>query len=208
MPAHRTSIAAQEIPRIAMPRAAYASQPALACVIRSQDSIRIRAAAASRRCRAFRSPRLHVVDVARRQHEVRLLPGLIQARVVVDRHLPLAHHLEPVSRHDDRRALRETDAEQGGILLHHRNEVVPSVARVDVLIDRGPAQEVEPCSCSGSGVIITSGPTRRRARGNPPGSSRPPSSRRSRRRARAPCGIPCRSACSCTNRRCSTGGRR
>ena len=78
----------------------------------SGDPPRCLRAAGSCRSRASRSARLHVVDVAVRQHEVRLLPRLIQPRVVVDRDLPLADHLELVARDDDRRAFRQADAEE------------------------------------------------------------------------------------------------
>ena len=87
--------------------------------------------------------RLHVVDVAGRQHVVGLLPRLIQARVVVDRHLPLAHHFELVAGDDDRGAFGQADAEHLRILLDDRDEIVPAIARVDVLIDRHLAQELE-----------------------------------------------------------------
>src|SRR4051812_27516709 len=79
--------------------------------------------------------RFHVVDVAGREHVVRLLPGLIQARVVVHRDLPRAHHLEAIALHDDRCGLGQPDAEQRGVLLDDGDQVVPAVPRVDVLID-------------------------------------------------------------------------
>jgi hypothetical protein len=61
----------------------------------------------------------------------------------VDGDLPLAHHFERVAGHDDGGAFRKADAQQVGLLLHDLDQVVPAVARVDVLIDRGLAQESE-----------------------------------------------------------------
>ena len=55
----------------------------------------------------------HVVGISGRQHEVRLLPGLVRAGVVrAPRpfHLPIT--FEGVAGDDDRRALGEADAEQ------------------------------------------------------------------------------------------------
>src|SRR5436190_4723197 len=87
--------------------------------------------------------RLHVVDVAGRQDEVRLLPWLEETGVVVDGHLPGAHHFEAVAFHDDRGGLREADAEELRILLDDGNQVIPAVPGVDVLVDRDLAQELE-----------------------------------------------------------------
>ena len=62
----------------------------------------------------------------------------------MNRDLPLAHHFELVALDDDGGAFGEADAEQVRILLDDRNQVVPADARVDVLIDRDLAQELEP----------------------------------------------------------------
>src|SRR6187200_2086615 len=86
---------------------------------------------------------LHVVDVAVRENEVRLLPGLIRALVVVHRDLEAPEDLEPVAADDDGRVLRQSETQVLGELLHHGNEIVPTVAGVDVLVDGGALQERE-----------------------------------------------------------------
>jgi hypothetical protein len=45
---------------------------------------------------------LHVVRVAGGEDVIRLFPGFIQTRIVMNRHLPGAHDLESVALHDDR----------------------------------------------------------------------------------------------------------
>src|SRR5262249_27064131 len=72
----------------------------------------IAAAAARADAQLFDFARLHVVDVADRQHVIRLLPRLIEARVVMDRDLPRAHHLEAVAVNDDRGRFGQPDSEQ------------------------------------------------------------------------------------------------
>ena len=56
---------------------------------------------------------------------------------------PPAHDLGRVTGHDDGGALGKTDAEQIRMLLDDRNDVVPPVAGVDVLVDGRTAQKLE-----------------------------------------------------------------
>src|SRR6476620_3787413 len=77
---------------------------------------------------------LHVVDIAGRQHEVWFFPRLVGALVVMDGDLPLADDLEAVAGDDDGGAFGESDAEEVRVLLNDGDEVVPAIARVDVLV--------------------------------------------------------------------------
>src|SRR5262245_13475350 len=56
---------------------------------------------------------------------------------------PGAHHFEAVTIDDDGGLFRETESEQFRKLFDERHDVIPSIARVDVLIDGGPFQECE-----------------------------------------------------------------
>src|SRR5579862_2145975 len=87
--------------------------------------------------------RLHVEDVALREHEIRLLPRLVDSCVVVHGDLEAAEHFEAVAGNDDRGVLGQSDAEQIRHLLDDGNQVIPAVARVDVLVDRRSAQKRE-----------------------------------------------------------------
>src|SRR4051794_27076964 len=75
----------------------------------------------------FNLARPHVVHVAGGKNIVGLLPGLIGAGVVVDRHFPFADHLKTVSRDHNRRAFREANAEQFGVLPDDWNHVIPAI---------------------------------------------------------------------------------
>ena len=101
---------------------------------------------------------LHVVDIARVEHVVGLLPRLVGARAVVHRDLPAADDLEAIAGHDDGRVFRQADAEQVRELPDDRNQIVPPVARVDVLVDGRAPRNAKPCWWFASSVIITSGP--------------------------------------------------
>ena len=57
--------------------------------------------------------------------------------------LPLSDYLKPISSHNDRRAFRKADSKQIGKAFDNRNDVVPAVASIDVLINRGLAEEGE-----------------------------------------------------------------
>ena len=78
-----------------------------------------------------------------RQHIVGLFPGLINPGIVVYGDLPLSDHFKPISGHHNRGPFRQADSQQIGILLDHRNDVVPAVASIDVLVDRNLAKEGE-----------------------------------------------------------------
>src|SRR4051794_22981469 len=111
--------------------------------VSSVSAAAVAAAAARADAQLLDAARLHVVDVAGREHEIRLLPRLVEPRVVVDRDLPGARHLEAILRDHDCGRLREADTEQLRVLLDDRDEIVPAVPRVDVLVDRDLAQELE-----------------------------------------------------------------
>ena len=87
----------------------------------------------------------HVVDVAGAEQGVRFSQSRGLPRVVVNRDFRLAHNFELIALHDDGGVFGNTNAEKVGIpFWMDGNQVVPAVTHVDVLVDCGPSEELEP----------------------------------------------------------------
>ena len=96
-----------------------------------------------RQCRIFRSCAFSCCIRRRRRERSTVSPTADRRDVVVDGDLPFADHLKAVTRHNDGRAFRNADSQQLRVLLDQRNNIIPAVACIDVLIDRDLAQEGE-----------------------------------------------------------------